>query len=225
MQYQEKTVMKQWKQVVLSVIMILCAGAAYGGDFLPTKVYMFGFAASFNDSTVYFTDVQQLEGAWVYEKERSFLVNRDEYSYQLRNFLKQMGLEAPTCVTVYAFDEKEIYKKYLKLRQRYEGKKRKFDLLVRNVPAEVFAYKVVEPGVGRVIMTRNWRRQRPRRRTVPRPRRSARRRRRHARRRRRHRRNKDTGAIWKQTGTDTTSALPTTAWGSSFVKDRPTTWH
>ena len=52
MQYQEKTVMKQWKQVVLSVIMILCAGAAYGGDFLPTKVYMFGFAASFNDSTV-----------------------------------------------------------------------------------------------------------------------------------------------------------------------------
>ena len=30
--------MKQWKQVVLSVIMILCAGAAYGGDFLPTKV-------------------------------------------------------------------------------------------------------------------------------------------------------------------------------------------
>ena len=144
--------MKQWKQVVLSVIMILCAGAAYGGDFLPTKVYMFGFAASFNDSTVYFTDVQQLEGAWVYEKERSFLVNRDEYSYQLRNFLKQMGLEAPTCVTVYAFDEKEIYKKYLKLRQRYEGKKRKFDLLVRNVPAEVFAYKVVEPGVGRVII-------------------------------------------------------------------------
>lgn len=152
MQYQEKTVMKQWKQVVLSVIMILCAGAAYGGDFLPTKVYMFGFAASFNDSTVYFTDVQQLEGAWVYEKERSFLVNRDEYSYQLRNFLKQMGLEAPTCVTVYAFDEKEIYKKYLKMRQRYEGKKRKFDLLVRNVPAEVFAYKVVEPGVGRVII-------------------------------------------------------------------------
>ena len=63
-----------------------------------------------------------------------------------------MGLEAPTCVTVYAFDEKEIYKKYLKLRQRYEGKKRKFDLLVRNVPAEVFAYKVVEPGVGRVII-------------------------------------------------------------------------
>ena len=28
--------------------------------------------SSFNDSTVYFTDVQQLEGGWVYEKERSF---------------------------------------------------------------------------------------------------------------------------------------------------------
>ena len=64
--------MKQWKQVVLSVIMILCAGAAYGGDFLPTKVYMFGFAASFNDSTVYFTDVQQLEGAWCMRRSVPF---------------------------------------------------------------------------------------------------------------------------------------------------------
>lgn len=55
-------------------------------------------------------------------------------------------------MTVYAFNEKEINKKYQKLRQRYEGKKRKFDLLVRNVPAEVFTYKVVEPGVGRVVI-------------------------------------------------------------------------
>lgn len=152
MQYQEKNVMKQWKQLMLTVLMILCAVAAHAQDYQPTKVYMFGFASSFNDSTVYFTDVQKVEGAWVYDKQRTFLVNRDEYSYQLRNFLKQMGLQTPTCVTVYAFEEKEIYKKYAKLRQRYEGKKRKFDFLVRNIPAEVFAYKVVDPSVGRVII-------------------------------------------------------------------------
>ena len=32
------------------------------------KLYAFGFAASFNDSTVYFTDIQEIDSAWVNEK-------------------------------------------------------------------------------------------------------------------------------------------------------------
>ena len=48
------------------------------------KVYMFGFAASFNDSTVYFTNVQTVDSAWMDTKTK-FLLGRDNYSYQLRN--------------------------------------------------------------------------------------------------------------------------------------------
>ena len=47
-----------------------------------SKVYMFGFAASFNDSTIYITDIQEIKGAYVAERTK-FLVNRDENSYQL----------------------------------------------------------------------------------------------------------------------------------------------
>lgn len=35
----------------------VCAAASAGNN----KVYLYGFAASFNDSTVYFTDIQELD--------------------------------------------------------------------------------------------------------------------------------------------------------------------
>ena len=52
--------------------------------------YIFGFASSFNDSTVYFTSVQQVDSAYFTGKSK-FLVGRDNYSYQLRDYLEQAG--------------------------------------------------------------------------------------------------------------------------------------
>lgn len=83
-----------------------------------TKVFLFGFAASFNDSTVYFTDIQTLDGAWVSSKN-NFLLNRDNYSYQLRDYLASQGEEHRTCMVSYAFSEKEILRKMEKLKSRY----------------------------------------------------------------------------------------------------------
>ena len=48
---------------------------------------MFGFSASFNDSTVNFTDIQAVN-AYVENNHTHFLVNRDEYSYQLRYYME-----------------------------------------------------------------------------------------------------------------------------------------
>ena len=149
---QKKSSKMFWRMTLLPFLILMGVGAVHGKDFQPRKVYMFGFATSFNDSTVYFTDIQTVNDAWVYDKQRTFLVNRDDYSYQLRDYLKQQGLDSPTCVTIFAFDEKEIRKKYETLHQRYEGKKRKFDFLVRNVPATVFSYHGVEPSVGTVLI-------------------------------------------------------------------------
>ena len=53
-----------------------------------TKLYMYGFAASFNDSTVYFTDIQEMDSVWTNTKT-GFLYSRDNYSYQLRDHLKK----------------------------------------------------------------------------------------------------------------------------------------
>lgn len=106
-------------------------------------IYMFGFSASFNDSTVYFTDIQKIEDAWVTSK-RNFLMERDEYSNQLRNFLKEKGQNTPTCVTVYAFSIKDIAKKYAKLQERYT-KKLKGNYALRTLSRDEFTYKFVTP--------------------------------------------------------------------------------
>lgn len=102
---------------------ILCAALLIGALALsaaekPKTVYIFGFAASFNDSTVYFTDVQQLDSAYIDSKTK-FLYGRTDYSYQLRDYLAEHEFPNATCVTSFALTRKEAEKKYLALRKRY----------------------------------------------------------------------------------------------------------
>lgn len=108
-----------------------------------TTVYMFGFSASFNDSIVYITDIQKLEDAWINGKS-GFLVNRNDYSYQLQNYLKQKGEQTPTCVTFYALSQKDIQKKYENLKKKYTDKK-KGDFLVSYLKAGDFTFTAVTP--------------------------------------------------------------------------------
>ena len=106
-----------------------------------SKVYMFGFAASFNDSTSYITHIQEIKGAYVAERTQ-FLVNRDEYSYQLRNYLQGQGNAFPTCITSYAYDRKTIEKKFAKIKKRYIDKNKGRYIIV-NISKEQFTYQPV----------------------------------------------------------------------------------
>ena len=53
----------------------------------PTTAYMFGFASSFNDSTVYMTSVQRVDSVYLTHK-KLFLDNRENYSLQLKEYLE-----------------------------------------------------------------------------------------------------------------------------------------
>ena len=106
-----------------------------------SKVYMFGFAASFNDSTIYITDIQEIKWAYVAERTK-FLVHRDEYSYQLRNYLQGQGNAFPTCITSYAYDRKTIEKKFAKIKKRYIDKNKGRYIIV-NISKEQFTYQPV----------------------------------------------------------------------------------
>ena len=106
-----------------------------------SKVYMFGCAASFNASTIYITDIQEIKGAYVAERTK-FLVNRDEYSYQLRNYLQGQGNAFPTCITSYAYDRKTIEKKFAKIKKRYIDKNKGRYIIV-NISKEQFTYQPV----------------------------------------------------------------------------------
>ena len=107
------------------------------------KMYMFGFSASFQDSIVYMTDVQEVEGAW-YDTKTKFLMGRQHYSYQLKDFLAN-NKEQPNrvCVVMYALTRKEAEKKFIKLRKEYTIKaKGKYD--VRYLTTADFQFQPVD---------------------------------------------------------------------------------
>ena len=105
------------RKLILTLVVALTALTASAVN-KPERVYMYGFAASFNDSTVYFTSLQEIDSVYIDSKTK-FLYSRDNYSYQLRDYLSVHGAENYTCTTVFALNRKAAEKKYAKLRKRY----------------------------------------------------------------------------------------------------------
>lgn len=103
------------------------------------NVYAFGFAASFNDSTVYFTQIQSIDSVWI-DNKTNFLDDRESYSYQLRDYLTSVGKANRTCIITFARTEKEIKKKYTALRKEYTENE---DFIVKEVTPAEFSFKAV----------------------------------------------------------------------------------
>ena len=55
---------------------------------------------------------------WINDKT-DFLVSRDNYSYQLKNYFTNIGQEHRTCVISFALKRKDIEKKYKKMKEKY----------------------------------------------------------------------------------------------------------
>ncbi len=118
------------------------------------KAYIFGFASSFNDSTVYFTDIQEVDSAWFTGKAH-FLVSRENYSYQLRDYLSGQGEDNRTCAVMYSTDAKKTEKLWNKLHTRYEHKQKSKNnqkqvnqlppFQIKHLTKEQFAFQAVEP--------------------------------------------------------------------------------
>lgn len=107
------------KKIFLSLILLaafVTTVSAAGPQ--RTKVYMFGFATSFNDSTVYLTDIQELDSVWIMNKTK-FLVGREQYTAQYKDYLLEANVENPTCVTFFSDKRSKLEKKYVAMRKRY----------------------------------------------------------------------------------------------------------
>lgn len=109
------------------------------------KMYIFGMAASFNDTIVHFTNVQELDSAWI-DNKNNFLLTRELYSYQLRDFLansKQMPRR--TCIVVANKNRKKLEKKFLKMKKIYtKSKDNKQHYDVRFLDDKEFRFKTVK---------------------------------------------------------------------------------
>lgn len=136
--------MKLIKQLTLAIAM-MAAGTTnvQAQNVKLPHAYMFGFVASFNDSTVYFTNIQQVDSVWV-TKKKKMLAGRNNYSYQLREFFTQKrNLPNRTCVVVANIDKKKVEKKYIKMKNKYLVKSKKpYD--VRNIADTDFKFTAVD---------------------------------------------------------------------------------
>ena len=108
-------------------------------------MYMFGFSASFQDSIIYMTDVQEVAGVW-YDTHTKFLLGRQHYSYQLKDYLAT-NEQKPNrvCVVMFAPTRKEAEKKFIKMRKEYTVKaKGKYD--VRYLTTAQFQFQPIDIG-------------------------------------------------------------------------------
>lgn len=112
--------MKYLKYILLTLVICVATGAN-AKEVQPPHMYMFGFAASFKDSVVYMTEIQDVQGAW-YENKTRTLLGRDNYSSQLKlHFKEKMMMPDRVCMVFFATTMKEAEKQYLKLRKKYLG--------------------------------------------------------------------------------------------------------
>ena len=136
--------MRLFKQFTLAIV-LMAAGATnvQAQNVKVPHAYMFGFVASFNDSTVYFTDIQQVDSVWV-TKKKGMLAGRNNYSYQLREyFAQQRNQSNRTCVVVANTNRKKVEKKYIKMKNKYLVKSKKpYD--VRNIADSDFKFSAVD---------------------------------------------------------------------------------
>ena len=142
-QYKKKE-MKVFK-IALALAIVAISSLAAQAKVEPTTAYMFGFASSFNDSTVYITSVQKVDSVYLSHKNL-FLEGRDNYSFQLRDYLYALHLPGRRkfrCAKLY-----ERYTKKPKAKRLKSGEKPKelpSPWQVKSVDENKFTFKPIAP--------------------------------------------------------------------------------
>ena len=111
--------MKSLRYILLLAVTLLTVEASAKLE-LTDNIYMFGFSASFKDSVIYATDIQNPQGLWI-DTKHDYLINRDEYSHQLKEYLTDK-LQQPNrvCMVFFYTKKKKAEKEYLKLMKKYK---------------------------------------------------------------------------------------------------------
>lgn len=120
--------------IVLALLIV--AGSAEAKQ--AERIYIFGLAASFNDSTVYLTEIFEADSAMLEPGRAHFLANRSGYSHQLRTYFMNRGDKDRTCVTYWSRSRKDIEKQYAKVKKIYTGKNSKY--YVKYLASSDFSY-------------------------------------------------------------------------------------
>lgn len=136
--------MRFLKYIVLTLLVCVAMGAE-AKTVKARHMYVFGFAASFKDSVVYMTEIQDVPNVW-YDTKSKFLLGRDNYSAQLKEYFRdKLQMPDRVCMVIFAKTMKKAEKKYLKLRKKYlSDKKHTSTYEVRYVTTQDFKFEAVD---------------------------------------------------------------------------------
>ena len=126
----------KYVKIVFAVALVftLCSAFTMKGGHKP--VYAFGVAASFNDTVVYYTEIQQLDSVSL--DKNNFLPRREMYSYQLKNYVEDNGLQQnSTCMIYFSENRKKLEKEATKILSKY---KRNRNTTVTRIDTDKFHF-------------------------------------------------------------------------------------
>ena len=106
---------------VLPAIVMLCVLSSFSLLKKTQPVYAFGISASFTDSIVYYTEIQELDSVSL--TSEGFLPKREAYSYQLKNYLENKGEANRTCMIYFSDSQKKIASEFDKISGKYKKNK------------------------------------------------------------------------------------------------------
>lgn len=131
--------MRNIRLFLLTIIMAIAAMPSEAKVVKVSNMYMFGFSASFKDSTIYVTDIQDVQNVWM-ESKSHFLLDIDQYSYQLKDYLADsQNSPSRVCIVFFATEKKKAEKQYIKLMKKY---KKGYDIQYLNITQ--FQFKAIE---------------------------------------------------------------------------------
>ena len=136
--------MRYYKYILMTLLFCVAMGAD-AKRIQPKHMYIFGFAASFKDSVVYMTEIQDVPNVW-YDTKSKFLLGRDNYSAQLKEYFRdKLQMPDRVCMVIFAKTMKKAEKKYLKLRKKYLSDKKHTSIYeVRYVTTQDFKFEAVD---------------------------------------------------------------------------------
>lgn len=113
----------KYVKILFAVALVFTMCSAFSLKKSGSKtVYAFGISASFTDTTVYYTGIQVLDSAKV--SKDGFLIQREQYSYQLKYYLENSGMqENSTCMIYFSENKKKLEKESAKILSKYKKNK------------------------------------------------------------------------------------------------------
>lgn len=127
--------MSKLKITVVLLCMACTLGVQAKGKKKNKPVYAFGLSVAFTDSIAYYTSIQKLDSV-VLDADK-MLPGRDQYSYQLKDYLESgKNLKDRTCIIYFNENPKKLVKEY----NRVLNIQKKKNIILKEIPSAEFKY-------------------------------------------------------------------------------------